>query len=88
MRARCRHSPRTSPSKSDPPAIGRATFNGKIELYLAHGSTLVIDVNPQTLTIALHDASAMRVLREGDRFEHVGAPGLTFDVRALFASVE
>jgi Uma2 family endonuclease len=60
----------------------------KIELYLAHGSALVIDVDPLTRTIALHDTSTMRVLREGDRFEHAAAPGLTFDVRALFASVE
>jgi Uma2 family endonuclease len=60
----------------------------KIELYLAHGSTLVIDVDPQTRRIVLHDASTMSVLPEGDRFEHAAVPGLTFDVRALFASVE
>lgn len=59
----------------------------KIELYLAHGSNLVLDVDPKTRTIIAHDASSTRIFRAGDRFEHPAPPGLTFDVGVLFASV-
>lgn len=59
----------------------------KIELYLTHGSQLVLDVDPKTRKISAYDSSGVRIFREGDRFEHSAAAGLSFDVSALFASV-
>lgn len=57
----------------------------KVELYLAHGSRLVLDIDPKRRMITAYDASSSRTYREDDRFEHPAADGLTFDVGALFA---
>jgi Uma2 family endonuclease len=59
----------------------------KIELYLGHGSQIVLDVDPKTRTIVVHDRTAVRTLYEGDRFEHAAASGLTFVVREVFAEI-
>jgi Uma2 family endonuclease len=75
------------PSSLRQPGDRPRNIQRKIELYLAHGSRLVLDVDPKTRTVAAHDASSVRTLKEGDPFEHPAAPGLTFDLRSLFASV-
>lgn len=60
----------------------------KIDLYFAHGSRLVLDVDPKTRIITAYDRSGTREFRTNQRFEHPEAPGLTFEVGALFASTE
>jgi len=60
----------------------------KIELYLANGTKLVLDVNPESRSITAHDGVRVRTFAEADRFEHPAAPGLTFEVGALFAAAE
>jgi len=59
----------------------------KIELYLAHGSRLVLDVDPTEQTIIAHDHFLSRTFKEDQRFEHPEVPGLSFQLRALFESV-
>jgi len=60
----------------------------KIELYLANGTKLVLDVDPESRSIIAHDGVRVRTFTEADLFEHPATPGLTFDVRALFAAAE
>jgi Uma2 family endonuclease len=60
----------------------------KIELYLAHGSRLVLDVDPAKRKIFAHDGESVRRYGIGDTFVHDRFPDLTFDVRAFFASAE
>ena len=59
----------------------------KVELYLAHGSRLVLDVDPKSRTIVAHDRTSMRTFKENERFEHAEAPGLNFDLKTLFGAV-
>lgn len=70
-----------SPGDS-PRNIGR-----KVQLYLAHGSQIVLDVDPETRSIVVHDSQSTRTLNESDRFEHAAAPGLTFDLDEVFAEI-
>jgi Uma2 family endonuclease len=56
----------------------------KIRMYLAAGSRLVLDVDAARRAIVAHDATGERTYTDGMQFEHEGAPGLTFDITALF----
>jgi len=56
----------------------------KVELYLENGTKLVVDIDPEALTITAIDRGSVRRFRKGDKFEHPAAPGLSFDVDALF----
>lgn len=69
------------------PGDRERTLQRKIELYLAHGSMLVLDVDPETRRIVVYDGARSKTLRDGDCFEHAAAPGLGFDVTTLFDSV-
>ena len=69
------------------PARSSGNIKRKIELYLAYGSQLVLDVDPAKRTITVHDATSIRALHDGDVFEHPAVPGLSFDVRALFDGI-
>lgn len=60
----------------------------KVDLYLKHGAKVVLDVDPDSRVIVAHDSASTRTFRDGDVFEHPAAPGLTFDLRALFDSVK
>jgi len=60
----------------------------KIELYLASGTKLVLDVDPKSRSITAHDGARVRTFTSMDRFEHPAAPGLTFEVGALFTASE
>jgi Uma2 family endonuclease len=60
----------------------------KTDLYLANGTKLVLDVDPESRCIIAHDGVRVRTFTEADRFEHPAAPGLTFEVGALFAAAE
>ena len=57
----------------------------KVEIYLAYGSRLVLDVHPKRKTIVAHDRSGVRTYRAGDTFAHGELPGFSFDVTAFFA---
>ena len=57
----------------------------KIEIYLAFGGRLVLDVHPKRKTIVAHDRSGVRTYRAGDTFAHGELPGFSFDVTAFFA---
>ena len=60
----------------------------KIARYLEFGGGLVLDVDPAKRTIVAHDRHGTTTYRAGDTFEHAAAPGLRFDVGALFAAAE
>jgi len=60
----------------------------KIELYLAYGCPLVLDVDPEARTIVAHDGMSVRTYRSGDSFAHGALPGFAFDVAAFFADGE
>jgi len=64
------------------------TIRRKVELYLAHGARLVLDIDPATRTIVAHDATSVRSFGDGDRFEHSAVAGLTFETGELFDAVE
>jgi Uma2 family endonuclease len=70
------------------PSDRAGNIRRKIELYLAHGAHLVLDVDPAKRRIVAHDATSTQSFADGDRFEHAATPGLTFDLRALFDSVK
>jgi Uma2 family endonuclease len=60
----------------------------KVRLYLAAGSRLVLDVDPQKRRIVAYDRSGERIITDDTKVEHAEAPGLTFDVGALFARAD
>jgi Uma2 family endonuclease len=70
------------------PSDRAGNIRRKIELYLAYGSRLVLDVDPAKRTIVAHDATSTQLFADGDRFEHAATPGLTFEPGALFDSVK
>ncbi|GAC1566616.1 MAG: Uma2 family endonuclease [Vulcanimicrobiaceae bacterium] len=58
----------------------------KIALYLERGALVVLDVDPSTPRIVVHDRTGARVVAEGEFFEHAAFPALRIDARALFAA--
>jgi Putative restriction endonuclease len=60
----------------------------KIDVYLRAGTALVAIVDPYQRAITLQDVGAIRVLHDGDRFEHRALPGFSFGVNTLFAKLE
>jgi Uma2 family endonuclease len=60
----------------------------KTELYLAHGSTIVLNVDPATRTVRLSDAGGERTLRAGEAIEHPAFPDLNIFVSAIFAPLD
>jgi Uma2 family endonuclease len=63
-------------------------IQAKIALYLAHGATLVLDVDPDRASITAHYASGSRMFSSGDVLTHGAAEGLEIDLRSLFAILE
>jgi len=70
------------------PGDRKSNIARKIELYLAHGSRLVLDVDPATRTIVAHDGASVRSFGDADTFVHEAAYGLTFDVCEFFDAAE
>ena len=70
------------------PSNEREYLDRKTARYLATGSLLVLDVNPQTRTIDAHDAHAVRRYETGDVFVHPVAGWLRFDVAEAFADLD
>lgn len=60
----------------------------KTELYLTHGATLVLDVDPSMRTVLVTDSVSEKLLQPGDVLEHRAFPGLRLSVDELFADVE
>lgn len=71
-----------SPS-SRPGLRGRKTAR-----YLATGAVLVLDVDPATRVIVAHARDGVRSYADGERFEHLAAPWLVFDVGEAFADLD
>ena len=58
----------------------------KISAYLAHGSLLVLDIDPETRTVHAHaPGGASRTFYEKQSFADESIPSLQFDVAELFA---
>lgn len=70
------------------PGDERWYLEKKIELYLSHGSRLVLDVDTTKRTIRVYDCDGSTLLIEGDRFEHAALPWLAFDVSDVFADLD
>lgn len=60
----------------------------KIARYLDFGGALVLDVDPAACRIFAHDAAGATTYTPGEIFRHPRVPGLTFDVRKLFAAAD
>jgi len=57
----------------------------KTELYLTHGATLVVNVDPESRSIRLSDVRAERVLRADEAIAHAAYPDLRIPVAEIFA---
>jgi len=60
----------------------------KIARYLATGALLVLDVDPETRTIAAHGTSEVRTFTETERFESPDVEWLRFAVAEAFADLD
>lgn len=70
------------------PGDSRAYLEQKIELYLTHGSLVVLDVDPLERTVRVYDRDGSRVLAAGDRFAHHAVPWLVFEVDDVFSDLD
>ena len=70
------------------PSNDRSYLETKIARYLATGSLLVLDVNPNARTVSAHDASSVRTYESGEMFEHPAIPWLRFEVAETFADLD
>ena len=55
----------------------------KIEIYFAHGAKLVIVIDPEKSTIAMHEAGAIRAFGSGEIATSAAYPDLRLDVSDL-----
>jgi len=60
----------------------------KTELYLTHGATIVLNVDPVERTVLLSSNDGERVLHSGDAIEHNAFPGLHIPVATIFAVLD
>lgn len=67
----------------------RAEYGAKkTAAYLAHGSLLVLDIDPKTRIVYAHArGAAPRVFHETQTFEDENMPSLRFEVAELFARI-
>ncbi len=70
------------------PSERRALRERKVARYVATGTTLVLDVNPQTRTVRAIDAGGERGYAVGDTLTHSAFPWLALDVREVFADLD
>ncbi|MHB8147206.1 MAG: Uma2 family endonuclease [Vulcanimicrobiaceae bacterium] len=68
----------------------RAQYDArKIAAYLAHGSLLVLDIDPATHTVYAHAPGApARAFNGTQTFSHENVPWLRFEVAELFARLK
>ena len=60
----------------------------KITRYLATGAIAVLDVDPPSRTITVHEQGLSRVFGEQERLESLALPWLSFDVAKAFEDLE
>ena len=60
-------------------------LRNKIQRYLATGSVLVLDVDPETRVIHAHTRDSIQTFEATDAFAQSAVPWLRFDLKALFA---
>jgi len=61
----------------------------KIQLYLDHGSLLVLDADPQERTINAHErGGAVAHFIVGERFRSVAVPWLAFEIAEAFIGID
>ena len=70
------------------PSDRERNIQTKVQLYLEHGATLVLDVDPFKREIIAHDASGKHTFNASMHFEHAALPGLRLDVGDLFARAD
>lgn len=70
------------------PSRRPALAEEKIRYYLAHGSKLVLDVDPAERVIHAHGVDGVRTFSGGERFAFDAVSWLQFDVDELFANIE
>jgi len=70
------------------PGDSRAYLDRKFARYLATGASLVLDVDPKTRTIVLHDAAGIRTYCENERVTSTVVPWLAFDLHDVFSVID
>jgi Uma2 family endonuclease len=70
------------------PSDRRRDADEKIALYLKHGSSLVLEVDPDRYAIVAHARDGVTTFGERDTFAHDAVPWLRFDIAPLFADLE
>jgi len=62
----------------------RRNVEHKIRTYLSAGAAAIVVVDGPARTVAVHDASGTRTLRDGDTLTHHALPGFVLDLTELF----
>lgn len=70
------------------PSHRSALAREKIALYLAHGSRLVLDIDPTERALHAHNKTGARTYRNGEAFLDATFPWLRFEVSELFADID
>jgi Uma2 family endonuclease len=70
------------------PSNDRGYLRKKIARYLATGSLLVLDVDPERRTIVAHDGNGSERFDSGSRFARGSVAWLSFDVAEAFAQLD
>lgn len=70
------------------PSRRPAVAEEKVRHYLAHGSKLVLDVDPAERAVHAHSADGMRTFSSGEGFASELVSWLQFDVDELFANID
>lgn len=71
------------------PGDSPAYLRRKIDLYLSHGSLIVLDVDPLERVVVVHTAGEPPTkLSGGARFEHPLVPWLAFEVSEVFSNLD
>ncbi|HEY1975145.1 MAG TPA: Uma2 family endonuclease [Candidatus Baltobacteraceae bacterium] len=70
------------------PSDREAHIAAKIAAYLANGSLVVLDVDPDREVITAHERGGSTTFSRGDFFQCSSVPWLRFETAPLFASLE
>ena len=70
------------------PSVDVRYLAQKIARYLATGSLLVLDVDPQLRTIVAQSANGVRTFSAGERFESAEVEWLHFEVAEAFSGLD
>ena len=60
----------------------------KTQLYLEHGASMVLNVDPQDRTVQLSDRNGEQILRSGDTIAHPAFPDLRIAIGSVFAPLD